>query len=362
LEPLLAFWTWRLPLGVGLGLILLAVLAALRPPIRKAHVALVVAAALLAGSVFVWRLRAAATHLSMGTVASTLVVQPVPAPSSLLELSSDRGDPAGIATEDSAVVARYAACYEWRLPRYRAWESLRLTTERAHADADVPHPLLRVEDRGFGGFWYVEHDIAVLIWQGDSGIVAMRIRKIGDRYEGVFGTGGAGDELTDISNWQPIDVQQASCTAPRAQTPVAQPPAPTPLRTTVADVRNIGTAMSSWLVDNVDGANLHAFMEHETVQWSSCPVISPTALRNFLVPQYIQEVPARDGWGNPYEFCLRRSGVSKSGYSLGVRSPGQDGKFSTADYLHGEYDPADLSNDIVWLDGFFVRRPKSMPR
>jgi len=49
------------------------------------------------------------------------------------------------------------------------------------------------------------------------------------------------------------------------------------------------------------------------------------------------------------------------GISLGIRSAGEDGEFDNADYLPGEFDPADLANDIVWLDGSFVRSPKGGP-
>jgi len=308
-EPLLSFWTWRLPLGVGLGLILLAALAALRPPICIGHVALVIAVALLAGTVFVWWLRAAATHLPMRTVASTLAIEPVPTPPPLLEFFSDHDDAAGIATEDPAAVARYVGCYEWRLPRYRAWEHLRLTAEPTRADWDVPHPLLRVEEFGLGGFWYVERDTAVVIWKGETVVRSMRIRKMGDRYHGVH---GMGDEVETIA-WHPIELHRARCPAPRAQAPPAQPAAPTPLKATTAEIWRTGTGMSSWFVDNVDGANLQAFTKHESVHWSSCPAISLAELRSLLVPQYLQKVPEKDSWGNPYEFCLRRNSFSTSG-------------------------------------------------
>ena len=134
---------------------------------------------------------------------------------------------------------------------------------------------------------------------------------------------------------------------------------------TLADMRNVGTAMMSWLVDQiVDGPALadgeaaaDPVDPAEAVDWSQCPTISRDDLRAILVPTYIKEIPQEDGWGSDLEFCLERLDFNRSRYLLGVRSPGRDGTFERAGHPPGAFAHDDFDADLIWLDGFFARWP-----
>jgi hypothetical protein len=130
---------------------------------------------------------------------------------------------------------------------------------------------------------------------------------------------------------------------------------------TVADIRNVGTAMFSWLTDQV-GAGAAGQSQGET---ESAPVnlkqyapISRGELEKILVPEYIREVPEKDGWGNLYEYYLNvKDPLGRQ--VMTIRSPGRDGKFSATEYSPTSFEPGDFDEDIVWADGYFVRWPQA---
>src|SRR5215208_854775 len=66
---------------------------------------------------------------------------------------------------------------------------------------------------------------------------------------------------------------------------------------TVADERNLGTAMFSWLTDQLGAAAAGAVT---TVTMANYTTISSDNLRLILVPQYVQSIPAKDGWKHDY--------------------------------------------------------------
>lgn len=129
---------------------------------------------------------------------------------------------------------------------------------------------------------------------------------------------------------------------------------------TVANIRNTGTAMFSWLTDQVGAA---AAGESQTepvptpVELKHYPLISHEQLVKILMPTYIQKVPETDGWGHPFEYYLNTENPLAP-QVMGIRSPGRDGKFSAGSYTVGPFDPEDFDEDIVWADGFFVRWPQ----
>jgi len=146
---------------------------------------------------------------------------------------------------------------------------------------------------------------------------------------------------------------------------------------TMADVRNAGTAMFSWLTDQVGvlpeppqerfasqlstyvlAANTGGDASEQTkskhFDVDPIPLISYGALRAKLVPQYISEVPRVDGWGHPYEYRLDVKNVLNKTV-MSIRSPGRDGKYSGDSYPVESFDPTDYDQDIVWGDGFMVR-------
>src|SRR5687767_4094864 len=78
-------------------------------------------------------------------------------------------------------------------------------------------------------------------------------------------------------------------------------------RRTIADIRNTGNAMYSWLTDQVGAAaagQSHARDEIEDLDLVQYSVLSHEEVQAILVPQYLHKVPEKDGWGNPYEYYM----------------------------------------------------------
>ena len=127
---------------------------------------------------------------------------------------------------------------------------------------------------------------------------------------------------------------------------------------TVADERNLGTAMMSWLTDQVGAAAAGA---SSTSQWDTADYGTAQGcgvLEGLLVTQYIQKVPCQDGWNNDYEFYLKTGSEVLDEQVMAIRSGGRDGSFSSTTYTSGSFTPTDYQQDIVWADGFFVRWPQ----
>lgn len=122
---------------------------------------------------------------------------------------------------------------------------------------------------------------------------------------------------------------------------------------TVADIRNTGTAMFSWLTDQVGAAAAGQLQ----VDMDRYAVLSREELQAILVPMYLQEVPETDGWGNPYDYYLNVANPVAE-QVMSIRSPGRDGRFSADSYTVTSFDPSEFDEDIVWADGFFVRWPQ----
>ena len=121
---------------------------------------------------------------------------------------------------------------------------------------------------------------------------------------------------------------------------------------TVADIRNMGTAMFSWLTDQVGASAAGA-----TVNMSSYVSITRDNLSSALVSQYIQDIPSADGWKGNYAFFLDTANpLARSVMAIG--SGGRNKSAVTGSYTVGAFDPTDYDQDIVWADGFFVRWPQ----
>jgi type II secretion system protein G len=122
---------------------------------------------------------------------------------------------------------------------------------------------------------------------------------------------------------------------------------------TVADSRNVGTAMMSWITDQVGAASAgfsisdySGATDYGTVQ-------------SALAPQYIQELPQMDGWKNSYIYRLNTIDPLAAAVAL-VCSQGRGGAGCTGAYSAGAFDPTDYEQDILWADGFFVRWPQKL--
>lgn len=122
----------------------------------------------------------------------------------------------------------------------------------------------------------------------------------------------------------------------------------------MGDIKIVGTAMMAWLTDQAGGA---AAAGQVTVELSTIPPITPAALRTELVPHYIQEVPAEDGWHQSFDYHLNVADPEGQ-LVLAVRSLGRDGQPEGDEYTTGGFEPTDYDRDLVWVDGGFVRWPE----
>lgn len=132
-------------------------------------------------------------------------------------------------------------------------------------------------------------------------------------------------------------------------------------RQTLADIRNVGTAMMAWVTDRMTAAAAGQATGQGTYDLSSLAVTPSTRMEELLVTTYIEEVPTEDGWGNPLEFRLAESVLAPQVFS--IRSPGRDGEWDVAGqaYEAGPFDPTDYDRDIVLADGYLVRWPGRKP-
>jgi len=126
---------------------------------------------------------------------------------------------------------------------------------------------------------------------------------------------------------------------------------------TVADMRNTGTAMFSWLTDQVGAAAAGAAATTVDLSTGYGTALTSGAITTFLVPQYLQSIPDKDGWKNTYSYWMNTANVLAQTV-LAVRSNGRDGSSSTNAYTVTGFEPTDYDQDIVWADGFFVRWPQ----
>lgn len=127
----------------------------------------------------------------------------------------------------------------------------------------------------------------------------------------------------------------------------------------VDDIRTLGRALWAWSEDH-PGESAWSDREADApFEWSSCPAIGHDELTALLVPRYAEALPEVDPWGRPYDLCLDREG-SESSYRLGVRSAGSDGRVDGR-YVGGPFIPDRTTEDLVWIDGYFVRWPEKDP-
>jgi type II secretion system protein G len=128
---------------------------------------------------------------------------------------------------------------------------------------------------------------------------------------------------------------------------------------TVADMRNAGTAMFSWLTDQVGAAAAGA--ASTTVDLTSYGTATTgDQLTTVLVPQYLQSVPVVDGWKTNYDYYLKTA-TPLDPQVMAIHSYGRDKKKQLTTGINvTSFDPTDYDQDILWADGFFVRWPQKV--
>ncbi len=120
---------------------------------------------------------------------------------------------------------------------------------------------------------------------------------------------------------------------------------------TIADIRNVGNGLMSWLTDQVGD---------EAAGGAEIPEYPSAAeVEALLVPMYLQTVPVTDGWGHELEVRINPNLLESEVFR--IRSPGRDGMFEAESYGEPEpFHPTDYDRDIVWRDGYFVRWPEAV--
>jgi type II secretion system protein G len=121
----------------------------------------------------------------------------------------------------------------------------------------------------------------------------------------------------------------------------------------MGDIKIVGTALMSWLTDQSGAA---AAAGQATVDVTDMPLRSRDEITAVLVPHYVQEVPERDGWLADYEYRLDLDDP-EGDLVFSVRSLGRDAVSQGTEYTIGPFEPTDYDQDLVWVDGGFIRWP-----
>ena len=130
-------------------------------------------------------------------------------------------------------------------------------------------------------------------------------------------------------------------------------------RRTVNDVRAVGSAWFSWVTDQLSASA--AGSSSQTFDMAALPVvITADDLLELLRREdmnYITVVPNKDGWGGAYEYLW--SGDAATTPTFGLRSFGRDRAEgpTTNPYPLGGFSTTAYDEDIVWVDGNFIRFP-----
>lgn len=125
---------------------------------------------------------------------------------------------------------------------------------------------------------------------------------------------------------------------------------------TMADMRIVGGAMFSWLTDQVGAAA--AGQASTLINLGSYGGLKTAAdLNTVLIPQYLQDIPLKDGWKSPYEYYMHMANPHAQNV-LAIRSKGRDSTPEASTYTVTNFEPTDYDQDVVWADGFMVRWPE----
>ncbi|HEX4952224.1 MAG TPA: prepilin-type N-terminal cleavage/methylation domain-containing protein [Thermoanaerobaculia bacterium] len=130
---------------------------------------------------------------------------------------------------------------------------------------------------------------------------------------------------------------------------------------TMGDIRQVANAYHSWATDN--GGAAAAGQTTTTVAPGDFNGGTPNTVAEVqteLVPTYIRFVPQFDGWGSDIEYYLDFTDPGEINYEM-MRSAGRpvDGTpVFDSSYTPGLFDPTDYEQDIVHVDGTFIRAPR----
>ncbi|MCG8459021.1 MAG: type II secretion system GspH family protein [Holophagales bacterium] len=136
---------------------------------------------------------------------------------------------------------------------------------------------------------------------------------------------------------------------------------------TMAQMKIIGDAFMSWQIDQAGAASAGAGATYSTESYTR---LTGDELAEVLTPRYLQAVQNDDNWGGAFRYLVssccsvetsptRLSCTSQCPETFMIVSCGRDRECSDSSYTAGVFAPWDHDQDIVWLDGYFVRRPGS---
>ncbi len=126
----------------------------------------------------------------------------------------------------------------------------------------------------------------------------------------------------------------------------------------VSQIQSVGTAMFSWLTDQVPFTNPvqeGSLSLGPSVDLDDFVPITRGALTILLVPTYIQCVPENDPWGHAYEYWMDTVGLGAP--FAAIRSTGRDGLAESTIYPTAPFPGDEFDRDVVWADGFWVAVP-----
>jgi len=126
--------------------------------------------------------------------------------------------------------------------------------------------------------------------------------------------------------------------------------------TACTKMRRVGTALMSWLTDQISENGGFVKAPDFIYDLSALDVISVYQITDMLQPLYWPgnvPIPAIDPWGMPYEYRLNSNLLASN--VLAIRTPGADAQLEGLVYTSGLV-PTEAA-DIVWADGYMVRWP-----
>jgi type II secretion system protein G len=108
---------------------------------------------------------------------------------------------------------------------------------------------------------------------------------------------------------------------------------------TMADMRNIATAVESYVVDY----NFYPKVETGRI---------PAALLSYIEPTYMRTLPARDGWNNAYYWLGSTDGIEYTVWS--------GGRLQKTDLDSGRGPTTNFDNTIAFSLGSFTQWPEGV--
>ena len=128
---------------------------------------------------------------------------------------------------------------------------------------------------------------------------------------------------------------------------------------TVGDMRNVGSAMFSWLTDQVGAASAGSSATQVTLSdYGTAKTFGAMTQRLVSDHDYIQQVPQLDAWKGTYAYYLNTTNPLAP-QVMAIASKGRATNITTT-YIAAAFDPTDYDQDIIWADGFFVRWPQKI--